>query len=387
MEEEKLTPIQDYFMVIQDPRIERKKLYPLINVIVITLLAVMSLAEGWEDIERYGKAKKKWLSKFLDLKNGIPKHDVYRRVINRIKPDEIEKCFMNWVRAVKGKIEREIIAVDGKSVRGSFNAKTGGKALHLVSAWATENKMVFGQVKTEDHSNEITAIPTLLEKLALEGCVVTIDAMGCQYEIANQIVKAKADYVFSLKGNQETLYEDVREYFSELDFTKPKENSKYIKYETVSTHDEKHGRIEDRDYAISGDVVWLRKRHNNWGTIKSIGMVEATREIKGEVKTERRVFISSLSIEDYELFAKSIRAHWGIENTLHYVLDVAFMEDRCRIKSEKGPENMAIFRKIAYTIARADTESKSSMRGRIREMGWDNDYMEKMLFTSSFASE
>jgi hypothetical protein len=190
-----LTPIKTCFSVIQDPRIERNKLYPLEEVIVI------AMAQGWEDIERYARAKEAWLRRFLPLEQGIPPHDVYRRVLIRIRPEEIEACFMNWVRAIKKEYEREIIAIDGKTVRGHFKAGPGGKALHVVSAWAAQNRLVFGQVKTDEKSNEITAIPTLLEKLALAGCIVTNDAMGCQYKIADQIVGKKADYLFSLKGN------------------------------------------------------------------------------------------------------------------------------------------------------------------------------------------
>jgi predicted transposase YbfD/YdcC len=266
---------------------------------------------------------------------------------------------MNWVRDIKRNIKREVIAIDGKTARGSFNAKDGAKAVHLVSAWATENRLVFGQVKTEDKSNEITAIPTLLDMIALEGAIVTIDAMGCQYEIANKIVKAKADYVFSLKGNQGTLHEDVAEYFSGLDFGAPESRMRRISCKTASTHDEKHGRIEDRDYAVSGDVRWLVERHPDWKTIRSIGTAEATREVKGEVKTERRYFVSSLEA-DAEVFAKAVRGHWGIENSLHYVLDVAFGEDDCRIRKDNGPENMAFIRKIALTVARSDKESSAT---------------------------
>ncbi|MDR1099814.1 MAG: ISAs1 family transposase, partial [Treponema sp.] len=218
---ETIPPIIGFFNNIKDPRIERKKCYPLIEVIVITLLAVMAFAKGWEDIELYGKTKETWLKQFLPLKNGIPQHDVFRRVFNRLDPREIERCFMAWVRAIKQDKEREVIAVDGKTVRGSFNTRQGSKAIHLVSAWATENRLVFAQVKTEEKSNEITAIPTLLEMIALKGCIVTIDAMGCQYKIANQIVNAGADYVLSLKENQETLYDDVTTYFKGIDFAHP----------------------------------------------------------------------------------------------------------------------------------------------------------------------
>jgi predicted transposase YbfD/YdcC len=374
-----------YFSVIKDPRVELHRKYPLTEVIAITILAVMSFARGWEDIERYGKAKKAWLSKFLRLEHGIPPHDVYRRVFCRIKPKDIETCFMNWVRDIKRNVKREVIAIDGKTVRGSFNPKDGSKAIHLVSAWATENRLVFGQVKTEEKSNEITAIPTLLDMMALEGCIVTIDAMGCQYEIASKIVKAKADYLFSLKGNQGTLHDDVAEYFEAVDFNKP-QAAQEVPFKSTSTHDQKHGRVEERDYAVTGDVEWLIKNHPKWKTIRSIGMVEATRQTKEKTTVERRYFVSSLEA-DPDLFAKTVRAHWGIENSLHYVLDVTLGEDDSRIRKDTGPENMAFIRKIALTAARSDLQSTSSVAGRIKEMAWSDEYREKMLFNSGFASE
>lgn len=374
----------NYFSVIRDPRVERNKLYPLHEVIVITILAVIAMAQGWEDIQGYAKAKENWLRRFLPLEHGIPHHDVYRRVMTRLDPSEIEACFMNWVRAIKREYKREIIAIDGKTVRGHF--KSGGKALHLVSAWATENRLVFGQVKTEEKSNEITAIPTLLEKLALEGCIVTIDAMGCQYKIAGRIVKKKADYLFSLKGNQETLHEDVKEYFSDLDFSAPAGENRHIRFSTVSTHDEDHGRVEDRDYAVSDDVAWLIKRHPGWKTIGSIGMVESGREINGQTAIERRFFVSSLPA-DAEQFAKAVRGHWSIENSLHYVLDVAFGEDGSRLRTDNGPENMAILRKLALTVARADTETKRSIIGRRKQFAWPDEYLERILFQTDLASD
>jgi predicted transposase YbfD/YdcC len=378
-------PIMAYFSGIPDPRKKINRKYPLYEVIAITILAVMSFAKGWEDIERYGKAKREWLSKFLELKNGIPKHDVYRRVFTVLKPELVEACFMNWVRAIKQDMPRENIAIDGKTVRGTFNGETG-KSLHIVSAWAGVNRLVFGQVKTDDKSNEITAIPLLLEKIALEGSIVSIDAMGCQWEIADKIIKKKADYVFSLKGNQGNLHEDVQEYYSDFDFDKPAGAMKYIPFKTVSTHEENHGRIEDRDYAVSDDVTWLKERHPKWKTIQSIGIVDSQREVKGKVTCERRYFVSSLPADAAE-FATAVRGHWGIENSLHYVLDVAFGEDSSRIRSNKGPENMAYIRKIALTIARSDRETKSSVAGRIKQMAWSEEYLEQLLFASPFASQ
>jgi predicted transposase YbfD/YdcC len=241
----------------------------------------MAFAEGWEDIEKYGKAKEAWLRKFLPLHNGIPKHDVYRRVFTRLKSEAVASCFMAWVRAIKRDIDREVAdlqsdAIDGKTVRGSFNTRQETKAIHLVSAWATENRLVFAQVKTEEKSNEITAIPTLLELIALKGCIVTIDAMGYQYKIADQIVAAQADYLFALKENQETLYEDVKTYFEDFDSTHADPN---IRKHTTFEVD--HGRLERRFHGITGDVSWLVERHPAWKSIKSIGVIDATRENGG----------------------------------------------------------------------------------------------------------
>ena len=392
MGDTKLPPLMEYFTTIEDPRRETKnKKYPLIEVIVITFLAVMSGADGWESIERYGVMRKKWLYKFLPLKEGIPKHDVYRRVLCAIKSELLEACFMNWVRDITQDIRREVIAIDGKTVRGMatkshFKAGTEAKTIHLVSAWATENQLVFAQIQTEEKSNEITAIPLLLEQIAITGCIITIDAMGCQYEIADKIVKKEADYVISLKGNQEILHEEVKEYWDMLDFNKPAVQAKYIKFRTLSTYDEKHGRKETRDYAISNDVQWLHKQFPQWKTINSIGVVESTRDTGEESKTERRYFISSLN-SDEELFAHAVRAHWGIENRLHYMLDVIYREDACRVRKDYSPRTLALIRKIALTIARSDKESKTSVRGRVQQMTWSEDYLESLLFHSGFASE
>ena len=341
----------------------------------------MAFAEGWEDIETYGQSKQEWLKKFLPLRNGIPKHDVYRRVFSRLHPAAVETCFIAWVRDIKQDTEQEIISIDGKTVRGTFNANRETPALHLVSACASKNRLVLAQVKTQDKSNEITAIPLLLELIALKGCIVTIDAMGCQYKIADQIVEKKADYLFSLKENQETLYQDVCEYYQDLDFAHPEADVL-----TESTFDVDHGRIERRLHAVSGNVAWLKERHPHWETINSFGVIQATRETAQQISTERRYYISSLP-PDPKLFAIAARAHWGIENSLHYVLDVAFREDASRIKAACAAENFACFRKIALTVARSDKESTNSVRKRVKQMAWSDGYLEQLLFRSSFTSE
>jgi predicted transposase YbfD/YdcC len=278
----------------------------------------MAFAEGWEDIEKYGNAKESWLRKFLPLTNGIPHHDVYRRVFTRLQSDSIASCFMAWVRAIKREVIREVIAIDGKTVRGSFNTRQETKAIHLVSAWATENRMVFAQVKTEEKGNEITAIPNLLEMIALKGCILTIDAMGCQYKIADQIVAAQADYLFALKENQESLYEDVKIYFEDFDSTHPDPNIAEHK-----TFEVDHGRLERRFHGITGDVSWLIERHPAWKSIKSIGVIDAKREWGGKISYERRLYVSRLP-PDPVVFARSGRGHWGDREliTLHTGRDV-----------------------------------------------------------------
>ena len=273
-----------------------------------------------------------------------------------------------------------VIAIDGKTVRGSFNTRQESKAIHLVSAWVTENRLVFAQVKTEEKSNEITAIPTLLEMIALKGCIVTIDAMGCPYKIADQIVAAQADYLFALKENQETLYDDVKTYFEDFDSTHPE-----AEIASHTTFDVDHGRLETRFHGITGEVSWLVERHPAWKSIKSIGVIDATRENGDKISHERRLYVSSLS-PDPVVLATAGRAHWGIENSLHYVLDVVYWEDGARIKSGNAPENWAYFRKIALTVARADKESKDSVKSRVKQMAWSNEYLERPLFQLQLAS-
>jgi predicted transposase YbfD/YdcC len=380
---EEVSPLVEYFKDIEDPRIDRRKLYPLNEVIVIALLAVMSGAEGWEDMEDYGRAKESWLRKFLELENGIPHHDVFRRVFGRLKPDAVEKCFMSWVNDLKLNISQEVIAIDGKTMRGSLNKHKGLKAAHVVSAWATENRMVLAQVKTEEKSNEITAIPELLNMLALQGAIVTIDAMGCQYKIANQIIESGGDYLFSLKGNQGSIHGEVEGYFQDIDFEHPEAE---IKVHTTVNGD--HGRIETRKHGTSGNVRWLRERHPDWKTIESIGIIESVREAKNGSfnTTERRYYVSSLP-PDPKLLAVAARAHWGIENSLHHVLDVVFREDASRVHMGFAPENLNSFRKMAMTLVRRDVSSKFSVRKRLKMLAWSDDYFEKVLFLPPMVSK
>jgi predicted transposase YbfD/YdcC len=374
MKMNQVPPLAEFIKGIADPRIDRKKLYPLDELIIITILAFLSGAEGWEDIAEFAKCKEELLKKHLELKNGLPQHDVYGRVFRRLDPEQLGICFMEWVQAMRIPVEKEVFAVDGKTMRGSLDKFKCLKAAHIVSVFATENRLTLAQVKTDEKSNEITAIPEVLALIALKGAIVTIDAMGCQYKIADQIVEGGGDFLFSLKGNQETLHDDVAEYFKDVDFKHPDED---IKVEI--THDVDHGRIERRSHAVSGNVGWLIDRHPAWKTIKSIGVIESWRDINGVESTEKRYIISSLPATDPKQFAAAARSHWGIENTLHNILDVAFKEDRIKIRCGNSPENLNTVRKIALALAKHDTTPKRSTRKKLKMMSWSSDYLDSLL--------
>ena len=306
----------EHFADLTDPRVERTKLHQLLDVLVIAMCATICGAEGWEDFAEFGKAKQEWFETFLELPNGIPSPDTFRRVLSRLDPHEFEACFMRWVQAVNKIASGQIVALDGKQLRGSRDAAHDLGAIHMVSAWACENRLVLGQVKVEDKSNEITALPELLRALALSGCIVTIDAMGCQTKIAEQIIDGEADYVLALKGNQGTLHEEVGQYFEWAERTGFKE----IAYTFSETLEKDHGRIERRRCWATGDVAWLEQKAA-WRGLQSIVMVEADREVRGCERTvERRYFISSLPAEAKPLL-DAVRGHWGTENSLHWCLD------------------------------------------------------------------
>jgi predicted transposase YbfD/YdcC len=301
----------------------------------------------------------------LELRNGIASHDTFQRIFQLIKPEELEASFLSWVKSVVRIADGEIISIDGKTARGSGDAKA--RAIHLVSAWASANQLVLGQVRTEEKSNEITAIPTLLEMLELKGCIVTIDAMGCQKDIAKLINEAQADYVFGLKGNQTSLHEDVKLYFE----------TQKVTQRTV-THDKGHGRIEKREYYLETDIDWLSQKRD-WAGIKGIGMVKSRVWEKEALREEVRYFITSLT--DVKLFAKAARAHWDIENSLHYCLDVVFREDACRTRKDNSAENFSVIRKIALNILKA-FPAKMSLARKRRKCEYDADFMADVLLSA-----
>lgn len=364
-----------YFGDVPDPRVERCKRHQLIDIIVIGICAVVCSADSFVEMEEFGRAKREWFETFLDLPNGIPSHDTFRRVFGKLQPAEFQRRFLAWIKSVQEQTKGEVIAIDGKALRGTFARSTSKLALRMVSAWATHNSLVLGQVKTAEKSNEITAIPCLLQLLEIEGCIVTIDAMGCQKEIAGQIVEQGADYCLSLKGNQGLLHQEVREYFQwarAIDF-------KQVEFDYAEAVEKDHGRIETRRCWSVADVEWISDKAQ-WQGLRSICAVEAERieVVTRKQSIETRYFISSLESNAHELM-RVVRKHWGVENALHWVLDVAFREDNCQIRKDHGAENFAMLRHIALNLLKREKTSKVGVRIKRNKAGWDNNYLLKVL--------
>ena len=360
---------------INDPRIERTKRHKLIDILVIAVLATICAAESYPDIEEFGIDKEEWLRTFLELPHGIPSHDTFRRVFILINGEEFQQVFFSWIQGIAELSLGEIVAVDGKHLKGSKKKEqTVNEGLRVVSAWAEKNRVVLGQVKCAEKSNEITAIPELLRILSLQGCIVTIDAMGCQKEIVKQIVSQEADYCISLKGNQGNLHKDVADYFTwaeEIAF-------RGIKYDYCATVEKGHGRIEVRRCWVTEDVDWLAQK-GDWVGLQSIVMVEAERTVNGkEPSCERRYFISSLAADAKESL-RAVRSHWRIENSLHWVLDVAFREDACQIKAENGASNIALLRHIALNLLNKEKSCKRGVKGKMLKAGRNQTYLLKVL--------
>ena len=366
---------QDHFAALSDPRSAHapNQRHELIEILVIAVCAVICGADGWEDIEEYGKAQAEWLAQVLDLPHGIPGHDTFRRVLSRLDPEELTECFIAWTGALSDLCGGDIVAIDGKTLRHSFDRAASKTAIHMVSAWANANRLVLGQVKVEDKSNEITAIPKLIKMLDLAGATVTIDAMECQKEIAKVITDQEADYVLALKENHPTLYDDVTLFFEEGKATDFAE----IDHEYHETVDGDHGRIETRRYWITSDIEWLGATAS-WSNLQSIGMVESCREMGDKVESETRYFLTSVPCDGVR-FAQAVRQHWGIENSLHWVLDVSFDEDACRIRTDKGAQTFSVLRHIALNLLRRESSHKRGIKARRKRAGWDRGYLLRVL--------
>jgi predicted transposase YbfD/YdcC len=361
--------ISDFFSNLTEPRDSNKR-HKLIDIITIALCAVICGADTWEDIEEFGDARREWFGKFLELPHGIPGHDTFARVFASMNPKEFQHAFLKWVEAIQT-VTKRIVAIDGKTLRHSYEKNKS--PIHLVSAWALENKMVLGQIKTREKSNEIKAIPELLSVLELGGCIVTIDALGCQKDIVKTIIGKGADYVLGLKGNQETLHEDVKFYFEDCLRSK----FKGVVYDYHETIDGDHGRVETRRYWTTSDIDWLPDRAL-WKNLSSIVMVQRERYLNDATSMETSYYVTSLE-SDAECVAQAVRGHWGIENSLHWVLDIAFREDECRIRKDNAPANFAIMRHIALNLLRKETSLKRSIRTKRLKAGWDTDYLARIL--------
>ena len=367
---------------VPDPRINRNKDHDLVDILVIAVCALLCAAETFNDMEDFGKAKRDWFQTFLKLRNGIPSHDTFNRVFAALKPEHFLECFLGWTQSVRAAVAQEVVALDGKALRRALNGDQGVK--YVVSAWAESNGLVLGQLKVADKSNEITAVPELLRVLELSGCIVTIDAMGCQKKIAQAIVEADADYVLALKGNQETVHEEMKTFLDQtlVELQTPRLPGAKLSevaaalacWETV---EKDHGRFEIRRYYQSDELDWFDDK-SKWEGLKSVGMVESVRELKGKTTIERRYFLSSLPL-GVETFARAVRGHWGVENKLHWVLDVCFREDQSRARTGYAAENLATLRRLALNMLKREKTKKRGIRGKQLNASWDHPYLLRLL--------
>jgi predicted transposase YbfD/YdcC len=378
MEEPRSAALVEHFRALADPRIDRHKEHKLIDILVIAVCAILCGANDWVAVETFGKAKRAWLEQFVELAHGIPSHDTFGRVFALVSPEALQTCFLRWIQAVAQVTAGQVVAIDGKRLRRSYDRRSAKAAIHMVSAWATRNRVVLGQLKTEAKSNEITAIPELLKVLDVSGCIVTIDAMGCQKAIAEQIVEHGAEYVLALKQNHGTLYTAVVQQFADARDTMSEAST----LQAYETEEHQHGRVEIRRHwtlEVPPDLV----QKDAWRQLRCVGMVESERHLQGEVTIEHRYYLASIA-NDVHQFAYAVRAHWGIENCVHWVLDVAFREDESRIRLGHGPENFAVLRHIALNLLRQDASTKLGVHNKRLKAGWDDEYLANLVFGHTF---
>jgi predicted transposase YbfD/YdcC len=371
-----------HFAGLPDPRINRRLEHDLIDVLIIALCTLLCGGEGFNDMADFGLAKQDWFQTFLALRNGIPSHDTFNRVFAALDPKAFLDCFLRWTQSVRQAVPREIVALDGKALRRALNRDQSVK--YIVSAWAESNSLVLGQLKVADKSNEITALPELLRVLELSGCIVTVDAMGCQKKIAREIKEADADYVLALKGNHETVHAEVKTFLDQtlverqgprLPGARPSPAAATLA--TWETVEKDHGRLEIRRYYQSADLAWFADLAK-WEGLQSVGLVEAVREVGGQRSVERRYYLSSLPL-DVQTFARAVRGHWGVENKLHWVLDVCFREDQSRARAGFAAENLATLRRLALNLLKQEKTKKRGIKAKQLNASWNHAYLLRLL--------
>jgi predicted transposase YbfD/YdcC len=369
------TSLMEHLRQVPDPRIERTRRHELMDVLVIALCAVIGGADNWVDVVQFGKAKKEWFATFLKLPNGIASHDTFARVFQIIDSQVLEKVCIDWLQSIAGQVQG-VVAIDGKSLRGS---RHGAQApLHIVSAWACQASMLLGQVQTDKKSNEITAIPELLKLLSIRGCIVTIDAMGCQKAITKAIVASEADYVLNLKANHRHLHGEVAAWFETSQASEQARPAHSYHLECASTNN--HGRIESREHWLMEVPQHLKRATKYWAKLQTIAMVRRTRQVSGKTSDETHYYISSLPLSaGAQTIGQAIRSHWAVENELHWSLDVSFREDACKVRRDEGPANLACLRRLALTQLKREKSLKASLKSKRCRAGWDLAYMLKVL--------
>ncbi len=364
--------LHEHFQGLEDKRRGAGKRHKLIDILTIAISGIICGADDWSGIEAYGQAKEEWLKGFLELPHGIPSHDTFGRVFSWLDPKAFEASFLSWVQEVMEITKGQVIAVDGKTVRRSHDHANGQEAIHIVSAWAQKNRLVLGQVKVDEKSNEITAIPDLLRVLDITGCIITTDAMGCQQEIAATVIEKGGDYILALKENQGHLYEDVRELFAgaiEVSFFD-------VEHTYAETANKNHGRIEVREcWAITDpDFTHYLRGFENWKGLRSLVKVSCQRQTSTGTSQDDRYFISSLKTPARQML-QAVRGHWSIENSLHWVLDIAFREDESRVRKDHAPENLSVLRHIALNLLKQDLSKKLGIKNKRLVAAWNNDYL------------